>query len=144
MRKSAYRRLLPTVGFTVIVLIAGVVAADAASQPLPRRQTISCPFLKSGHLTIDVAANRKSPPKIDFDYPAKATMFSFRDGNLLLVAMGGAESSRLRIVVSAQLNKARGTYDGQIFTDTGGNQLMLDNGPVHCTVGRQLRVDRRR
>jgi hypothetical protein len=44
------------------------------------------------------------------------------------------ESSRVRIVISAQLNKKSGTYDGQIFVDMGGNQLMLHNGPVRCTV----------
>jgi hypothetical protein len=63
-------------------------------------------------------------------------MFSFRDRNLFLVAVDEGDPSRLRIVVSAQLNRKSGTYDGQIFTDTGGNQLMYDNGPVHCTVGR--------
>jgi hypothetical protein len=25
-------------------------------------------------------------------------------------------------------------YSGQIVTDAGGNQLMLDNGPVTCKV----------
>jgi hypothetical protein len=59
-------------------------------------------------------------PEIDFDYPAKATLFSFRDGDLLLVAMDEGEPSRLRIVVSAQLNKKSGTYDGRIVVDMGG------------------------
>lgn len=136
MRKSACRQLVPAIGFAAIALFAGLVAAHAASQPRPRRQIISCPFLANGHLTIDVPANRKSLPKIDFDYASKATQFSFRDRNLLLVAVDEVSPSRLRIVISAQLNKKSGTYDGQIFTDTGGNQLMLDNGPVHCTVGR--------
>jgi hypothetical protein len=49
--------------------------------------------------------------------------------------MDEGEPSRLRIVVSAQLNKKTRTYDGQIFVDMGGNQLMLHNGPVRCTVG---------
>ena len=75
-------------------------------------------------LTIGVA------PEIDFDYPAKATLFSFRDGNLLLVAMDEGGPSRLRIVVSAQLNKKNGAYDGQIVVDMGGNQWMLHSGPV--------------
>jgi hypothetical protein len=136
MRKLACRQLFPAIGFTVIALLAGGAAANAASEPRPRRQIISCPFLAAGHLTIDVPANRKSLPKIDFDYPSKATQFSFRDKNLFLIAVDEASPSRLRIVISAQLNKKRGTYDGQIFTDTGGNQLMLDNGPVRCSVGR--------
>jgi hypothetical protein len=75
------------------------------------------------------------PTEIDFDYPAKATRFSFRDGNLSLVAMDEGEPSRVRIVISAQLNKKSGAYEGQIFVDMGGNQLMLHNGPVRCTVG---------
>ncbi len=135
MQKPAHRHLLPAVGCVPIALIVGLAVADASSEPRPRRQTITCPFLASGRLTIDVPANRKSLPKIDFDYPSKATLFSFRDKNLFLVAVDEVDPSRLRVVVSAQLNKTSGTYDGQIFTDTGGNELMHDNGPVHCTVG---------
>jgi hypothetical protein len=37
-------------------------------------------------------------------------------------------------VISAQLNKARGSYDGQIVLDLGGHQIMLQHGPVSCTV----------
>ena len=48
--------------------------------------------------------------------------------------MDESEPSRLRVVVSAQLNKKSKAYDGQIFVDMGGNQLMLHNGPVRCTV----------
>ncbi|MBW0003351.1 MAG: hypothetical protein JO216_07685 [Hyphomicrobiales bacterium] len=89
-------------------------------------------FPENGLLTITVPANRKSLPEIDFDYDATVTKFSFRDGNLFLVAV--EDPSRIRVIVSAQLNKNSGSYDGQIFTDTGGNQPMEDNGPVHCTV----------
>ena len=135
MQKPAYRRLLSLLGCVPIALIVGLAVADASSEPRPRRQTITCPFLANGRLTIDVPANHKSLPKIDFDYPSKVTMFSFRDRNLFLVAVDEGDPSRLRVVVSAQLNKTSGSYDGQIFTDTGGNQLMHDNGPVHCTVG---------
>lgn len=136
MQKPAYRRRLSLLGCVPIALIVCLAVADASSEPRPRRQTITCPFLANGRLTIDVPANRKSLPKIDFDYPSKVTMFSFRDRNLFLVAVDEGDPSRLRVVVSAQLNKTSGTYDGQIFTDTGGNQLMHDNGPVHCMVGR--------
>jgi hypothetical protein len=48
--------------------------------------------------------------------------------------MDEVEQTRVRIVISAQFEKAKGTYSGQIVTDTGGNQLMLDNGPVTCKV----------
>jgi hypothetical protein len=48
--------------------------------------------------------------------------------------MDESEPSRVRIVVSAQLNKKNGAYEGQIFVDMGGNQLMLHNGPVRCTI----------
>ena len=136
MRKPAHRRLLSIACGTPIALIASLAIAMAASEPRPRHETITCPFLEEGRLSIDVPANRKSLPKIDFDYSSKATLFSFRDKNLFLVAADEVDSSRLRVVVSAQLNKTRGTYDGQIFVDMGGNQLMHYNGPVHCTVGR--------
>jgi hypothetical protein len=109
-------------------------AVPAAAGPASSHRTITCPFLEAGRLTFDVPAKRGGLPQIDFDYPAKATRFSFRDGHLLLVAMDEGEPSRLRIVVSAQLNKKSGSYDGQIVVDMGGNQLMLHSGPVRCTV----------
>jgi len=136
MQKVDYRRPLVIVSLILIVLVASLSAAAAASSPLPRATTISCPFLKNGLLTISVPANRKTLPKIDFDYDSTTMMFSFRDRNLFLVAVDEEHPSRIRVIVSAQLNRKRGTYDGQIFTDTGGNQYMQDNGPVHCTVGR--------
>ena len=87
-------------------------------------------------MTFDVPAKLGDlPTDIDFDYPAKATSFSFRDRNLSLVAMDEGDPSRVRVVISAQLNKKSGAYEGQIFVDMGGNQLMLHNGPVRCTVG---------
>jgi hypothetical protein len=87
-------------------------------------------------VTFDVPGKLGAlPADIDFDYPAKASSFSFRDRNLSLVAMDEGDPSRVRIVVSAQLNKKSGAYEGQIFVDMGGNQLMLHNGPVRCTVG---------
>jgi hypothetical protein len=58
------------------------------------------------------------------------TRFSFRDDNLLLVAMDQSERSRVRIVISAQRNKVKATYDGQILVDMGGNEIQLYNGPV--------------
>jgi hypothetical protein len=124
-----------TAGCLAIALMTSVPVPAAANKAASSRpQTITCPFLKEGRLTFDVPARRGGLPQIDFDYPAKATSFSFRDGNLSLVAMDEGDPSRLRIVVSAQLNKKRGSYDGQIFVDMGGNQLMLHNGPVRCTV----------
>jgi hypothetical protein len=92
--------------------------------------------IKEGRVTFDVSAKLGAMPKeIDFDYPAKATRFSFRHGNLMLVAMDEGSPSRLRIMIWAQLNKTTWAYDGQIFVDVRGNQLMLHNGPVRCTVG---------
>jgi len=123
--------LRPVVVATALFL--SFIASTAASSG-PR--IVSCPFLKEGRVKFDIPAKFGAMPKeIDFDYPAKATRFSFRDGNLSLVAMDEEEPSRVRIVISAQLNKKSGAYEGQIFVDMGGNQLMLHNGPVHCTVG---------
>jgi hypothetical protein len=118
-----------------VALLASLTVATAASSPvITRHRTISCPFLADGHLTLDVPPARNAKPSIDFDYPAKATLFSFRDNNLFLVAMDESDSSRLRVVISAQRNRRSGSYDGQIFVDMGGNQLMHYNGPVHCRV----------
>ena len=118
---------------TLITLLAfSIVASTAASS---KQRVITCPFLKEGRVTFDVPAKLGAmPTEIDFDYPAKATQFSFRDGNLSLVAMDEGEPSRVRIVISAQLNKKSGAYEGQILVDMGGNQLMLHNGPVRCAV----------
>jgi len=114
-------------------LILSLVSSTVASS---RQKVITCPFLKDGRVKFDVPAKFGAmPTEIDFDYPAEATRFSFRDGNLSLVAMDEQEPSRVRIVISAQLNKKSGVYEGQIFVDMGGNQLMLHNGPVRCTVG---------
>jgi len=43
--------------------------------------------------------------------------------------------SRLRLVISAQLNKATGAYDGQLVIDSGGNELQIENRPVSCRPG---------
>ncbi len=126
--------IFPAVVSLPIALMTSLAFSAAVSSAPSRHKTITCPFLKEGRLTFDVPAKPGDLPEVDFDYPAKATSFSFRDGNLLLVAMDESESSRLRVVVSAQINKKSGSYDGQIFVDMGGNQLMLHNGPVRCTV----------
>ena len=127
------KRIHLIVGCVPIAALITSLAFSATASPAAssRHKTITCPFLKAGRLTFDVPAKLGDLPEIDFDYPAKATLFSFRDGDLLLVAMDEGEPSRLRIVVSAQLNKKSGTYDGQIVVDMGGNQLMLHSGPVH-------------
>jgi hypothetical protein len=122
------KRALPS--FAVALTIAGAAAAST------KQKTITCPFLKEGHVSFAVPAELGAlPTAIDFDYPAKAGAFSFRDGNLLLVATDETDPSRVRIVISAQLDKRTGTYNGQIFVDMGGSQLMLHNGPVRCTLG---------
>jgi len=127
------KRAFPALVCASIALIAGLSSSSIAHAAA--KKTITCPFLKSGRVTFDVPAKFGDLPKdIDFDYPAKATSFSFRDGNLSLVAMDESDPQRVRIVISAQRNRKSGAYEGQIFTDTGGNQLMLDNGPVRCTV----------
>src|SRR5205823_1316400 len=109
--------------------------AQAAS---PIRGTVSCVYPSAPNLQLSFEAPAKlgGLPAVDFDYPVKVTRFSFRDGNLSMVAMDEAVPTRVRIVISAQLNKAKGTYDGQATFDLGGNQLMMDNGPISCRVSR--------
>jgi hypothetical protein len=95
-------------------------------------KSITCSYANGQQLTFDVPKKLGELPPIEFDYPSKVTRFSFRDDNLLLIAMDEAEKSRVRIVISAQRGKGKTSYDGQILTDSGGNQIMLDNGPVSC------------
>jgi hypothetical protein len=91
------------------------------------------------HVTCDdigfaVPAKIGDLPLVDFDYPAQVNIFSFRDGNLLLIAHDQEETSRVRIVISAQLDKKTGSYIGQMIRDYGGEELQLTNGPVTCSV----------
>jgi hypothetical protein len=46
--------------------------------------------------------------------------------------MDATEPSRVRIVISAQRDKGKATYNGQFLFDQGGNQIQLNNGPVVC------------
>lgn len=137
-RETIMKCISRTAGSVALLLTSGL-ALLVANRPAiaSSLKTITCPYLQAEDLRFDIPANLGDLPTIDFDYPAKVTIFSFRDGHLLLVAMDEGEPSRLRIVISAQLNKARGTYDGQFVVDMGGNQLQLDSGPVSCRVGRR-------
>jgi hypothetical protein len=132
------KRISGTAGCIALLLMSGL-ALFVAIRPTAASsvKTITCPYLQAEDLRVDVPTKLGDLPAIDFDYPAKVTIFSFRDGHLLLIAMDEADPSRLRIVISAQLNKARGTYDGQFVVDMGGNELQLDSGPVSCKVGRR-------
>ncbi|MBV8840618.1 MAG: hypothetical protein JO000_29120 [Alphaproteobacteria bacterium] len=134
-------RAFPALACASLALITSLAVSTAglaaAKKPAarPNAKSITCPFLANGRVSFDVPAKEGDLPKeIDFDYDAKAVNFSFREGNLFLLAVDEGHPTRVRIMISAQLNKKSGAYEGQIFTDTGGNQLMLDNGPVRCTV----------
>jgi len=123
------------VAATALAIACALTSASPATAAAPKQKAITCPFLKEGRVTFDIPPKLGAlPAAIDFDYPAKATEFSFRDGNLFLLAMDEAEPTRVRIMISAQRDKT-GAYAGQIFVDMGGNQLMLHNGLVRCTVG---------
>lgn len=111
--------------------IALVVACDLPTVAATAK-SITCSYANGQQLTFDVPKKLGGLPGIEFDYPAKVTLFSFRDDNLLLVAMDEASKSRVRIVISAQRDKGKANFDGQILTDSGGNEIMLDNGPVSC------------
>ena len=71
---------------------------------------------------------------MDFECPVQVKFFSFRDRNLLLIANDEQDTSRVRVVISAQLNKTAEAYVGQIIRDEGGHELQLTNGPVACSV----------
>lgn len=87
-------------------------------------------------LKLVVPPNIGDLPKIDFSYPADATVFSLRDGNLVLVAMDHEDKSRPRIMISAQKNAKDSAYHGQFMTDSGGNEVQIDNGPADCVIAK--------
>jgi len=111
-----------------LALVAAVDLAAAAGAP----KSVTCSYLQGQEFTFPVPKKIGDLPPIEFDYPSKVTRFSFRDGNLLLVAMDESDESRVRVVISAQRAKGKASYDGQILVDQGGHQLQLDNGPVVC------------
>jgi hypothetical protein len=113
-----------------LALVAAVDLAAAAGAP----KSVTCSYLQGQEFTFPVPKKIGDLPPIEFDYPSKVTRFSFRDGNLLLVAMDESDESRVRVVISAQRAKGKASYDGQILVDQGGHQLQLDNGPVVCKV----------
>jgi hypothetical protein len=117
-----------TLGIALLVSFHQTAVAAAA-------KSISCSYANGQRLTFEVPKKLGDMPSIEFDYPSKVTLFSFRDNNLLLVAMDQEQTSRVRIVISAQHANGKASYDGQILTDSGGNQIMLDNGPVSCKAG---------
>jgi hypothetical protein len=114
------------------VAIADLAIAPSSAEAAKAQRTIACPLPGGENLTFVAPSRLGDLPKIELDYPSKVTLFSFRDGNFLTVAVDESDPSRVRLVISAQLNKAKGTYDGQLVIDSGGNQLQLDNGPVSC------------
>jgi hypothetical protein len=129
-----------TAGYFYLTMMSSLALPVAVSLAASSSQrTITCRYQKTEDLRFKVPANIGDLPAIDFDYPAKVTIFSFREGHLLLVAMDDGEPSRLRIVISAQLNKIKGTYVGQIVVDMGGHELQLYNGPVSCSAGHTQR-----
>lgn len=111
-----------------LALVAAVGPAAAAGAP----KSVACTYMHGQELSFPVPEKIGDLPPIEFDYPSKVSLFSFRDGNLLLVAMDEGEPSRVRIVISAQRAKGKAGYAGQILVDMGGNQIQLDNGPVAC------------
>jgi len=111
-----------------LALLTALGHAAAAGAP----KSVACTYLQGQGLTFPVPKKMGDLPPIEFAYPSKVTLFSFRDGNLLLVAMDESDESRVRVVISAQRARGKASYDGQILVDQGGNQLQLDNGPVTC------------
>ena len=125
---SAKSHLMKRAPIVCLALLSVLIASEAAAK------SITCSYPQDQELTFEVPKKQGRLPPIEFDYPSKVTLFSFRDDNLLVVAMDESDKSRVRVVISAQRDKAKSIYAGQILTDLGGNQLMLDNGPVTCKV----------
>jgi len=98
---------MTSVARIIICGIGGLLAASMAAHAASPQRTITCPYPHDPGEQLSVVAPAKigDLPPIDFEYPAKVTRFSFRDGHLLLIAMDQEERARVRIVISAQLNK---------------------------------------
>jgi len=120
---------------TILAFAWLVIASQHAEATARGHRAISCPLPSGETLAFSKPAKLGDLPKIELDNPSKVTLFSFRDGNFLVVAMDEAEPSRLRLVISAQFDKTTGAYAGQLVIDAGGNQLQLENRPVSCRVG---------
>lgn len=109
-----------------------IVLVITCHQSAAAAKSITCSFAHGQALSFDAPKKPGGLPGLEFDYPSKVTLFSLRDDNLLLVAMDQEDKSRVRIMISAQRGNGKPSYDGQILTDSGGNEIMLDNGPVSC------------
>jgi len=114
------------------ICLSSLILSYAYGVAAPPTKSVTCSITDFVSLKFDIPAKLGDLPEIEFSYPSKVTVFSFRDRNLLAIAVDEADPSRTRIVISAQLKKGKGTYDGQFVADFGGNQLQLDNGPVSC------------
>jgi len=110
-------------------VLPAILFVAAASSPANAAQNITC-----NDIRIPVPAKLGDLPSIDFEYPSQVSVFSLRDGNLLMIAHDQNDKSRTRLVISAQLNKATRIYTGQIVRDDGGNERQLINGPVSCAA----------
>lgn len=109
----------------ILFVPAGIVCASE------RTMTCSMQGLKDSFSFVIPQENEKRP-KLEFSYPIDVTIFSMRNDNLLLVAMDHEEPSRPRMFISAQ--KKKNTFNGQYMTDSGGNQIQLDNGSIECSI----------
>lgn len=97
--------------------------------------TVTCSMEEMNDPISFVIPHKKSTvPSVDFDYPIKVIQFSLRPNNLLLIAVDQDDYSRPRLFISAQFDKKSKTYIGQFMTDSGGNEVQLDNGVIHCMV----------
>ena len=115
-----------------IICLTSLVLSYTYSLAATSTKSVTCSITDFVSLKFDIPAKLGDLPEIDFSYPSKVVVFSFRDRNLLAIAVDEVDPSRVRVVISAQLKKGKGTYDGQFVADFGGNQLQLDNGPVIC------------
>jgi len=72
------KRIHLIVGCVPIAALITSLAFSATASPAAssRHTTITCPLLKAGRLTLDVPGKLGDLPEIDFDYPAKATLFA--------------------------------------------------------------------
>ena len=113
----------------ILITFYGTALSHASSN------TVDCTMEEmNDSISFVIPETMSKVPTVDFAYPIKVIEFSMRSGNLLLVAVDQEDPSRPRLFISAQLNKKNKTYIGQFMTDSGGNEIQLDNGVVTCKV----------
>ena len=113
--------------------LIGIILSMSSSMAVANQKTMEC-SMQGVKESLILSIPKEGLPEINFFYPVKTKIFSMHAGNFLLVILDKDDSTRTRLVISAQFDKHKKVYTGQMMADWGGNQLQIDNGPVTCKL----------